>query len=45
MSELYIGTDLVDIARIKKLIDKWDKDDPVDDWECRRINKIQKKFL
>jgi len=28
--------------RIKKLIDKWDKDDPVDDWECRRINKIQK---
>ena len=27
---------------IKNLINKWDKDDPVDDWECLRANKIYK---
>ena len=26
---------------IQKLIKKWDKDDPVDDWECLRAKKIQ----
>ena len=27
---------------IKNLINKWDKDDPVDHWECLRANKIFK---
>ena len=26
---------------IQKLIKKWDKDDPVDDWECLRAKKIE----
>ena len=26
---------------IQKLIKKWDKDDPVDDWECLRAKKIK----
>ena len=25
----------------QKLIKKWDKDDPVDDWECLRAKKIE----
>ena len=27
--------------KLKTLIIKWDKEDPIDNWECKRAKKIQ----